>query len=215
MEYTGGRTTDAIVAWILKKSGPPSTLATCDTIKAKVAELKFVLAYFGSENDEMFKEAHTPVADSEEKISFFHTEDAECATHYNIVAPGIVFFRKFETEQNLYPGKADKDELTKWFKPMMVSTLFKFTEEEIEAVFGQQQNTLILFRKESQADEPWSKEFEIASKKFKGKMLFSFSDGSVDIQEKLADFMGVMDADLPTLRAITPEKMAKYRFGAD
>jgi len=46
-------------------------------------------------------------------------------------------------------------------------------------------------------------------------MLFSFSDGTVDIQEKLADFMGVTDADLPTLRAILPAKMAKYRYGGE
>lgn len=43
-------------------------------------------------------------------------------------------------------------------------------------------------------------------------MLFSFSDKSNDIQGKLADFMGVTDADLPTLRAILPNKMTKYAF---
>jgi protein disulfide-isomerase A1 len=29
-EYTGGRTKDSIVNWVLKKSGPPSTEVTCD-----------------------------------------------------------------------------------------------------------------------------------------------------------------------------------------
>jgi len=149
MEYTGGRTKDAIVSWVLKKSGPPSTLADCDTIKKKVAESSFVLAYFGSESDKLFTEAHVPVADAEDKISFFHTADAACATHYNVQSPGIVFFRKFETEQNVYAGEADKDSLSTWFKPLMVPTLFKFSENEIEAIFGQQQNTVILFRKES------------------------------------------------------------------
>ena len=43
-------------------------------------------------------------------------------------------------------------------------------------------------------------------------MLFSFSDKSNDIQGKLADFMGVTDADLPTLRAILPAKMTKFAF---
>lgn len=98
MEYTGGRTKDAIVQWVLKKSGPPSTAADCETIKKKVAENKFVMAYFGAESDPLFKEAHEPTADAEDKISFFHTSDAACASHYNVQAPGIVFFRKFETE---------------------------------------------------------------------------------------------------------------------
>jgi protein disulfide-isomerase A1 len=212
MEYSGGRTTDAIVSWVLKKSGPPSTNADCETITKKVAESKFVMAYFGAESDPMFKDAFEAVADVEDKISFFHTSDAACAAKYNAVAPGIVFFRKFETEQNVFSGAADKEELTKFFKPLMVATLFKFSEEEIEAVFGQQQNTIILFRKESQADDDFVKNFEAASQAHKGKILFAFSDGTVDIQEKLAEFMGVDEADLPTLRAITPEKMMKYKF---
>jgi len=212
MEYTGGRTTDAIVQWIIKKSGPPSTSADCETIKKKVAESKFVMAYFGAESDALFKEGFEPVADAEEKIGFFHTSDAACAEHYKASAPGVVFFRKFETEVNVYTGTADKDALKSFFKPLMVPTLFKFTEEEIEAVFGQQQNCMILFRKESQADDEFVKNFAQASEDHKGKMLFAFSDGTVDIQEKLADFMGVTDADLPTLRAITPEKMQKFKF---
>jgi len=129
--------------------------------------------------------------------------------------PGEVFFRKFETEINVYSGAADKEALATWYKPMMVPTLFKFTEEEIEAVFGQQQNTLILFRTAEDDSADYVKVFEEASKTHKGKMLFSFSDKSNDIQGKLADFMGVTDADLPTLRAILPAKMTKYAFESD
>ena len=49
MEYTGGRTKDTIVEWILKKSGPPSTELTCAVIKEKAADagIKFIIAFFG------------------------------------------------------------------------------------------------------------------------------------------------------------------------
>ena len=110
----------------------------------------------------------------------------------------------------MYSGIADKDSLTAWYKPLMVPTLFKFTEDEIEAVFGQQQNTLILFRDKADDEAAYVKIYEQASQAHKGKMLFSFSDKSNDIQGKLADFMGVTDKDLPTLRAIIPAKMTKY-----
>jgi protein disulfide isomerase len=43
-------------------------------------------------------------------------------------------------------------------------------------------------------------------------MLFSFSDKTNDIQNKLAEFMGVTDDDLPTLRCILPEKMTKFAY---
>jgi len=93
----------------------------------------------------------------------------------------------------------------------MVPTVFAFSEEEIEAVFGQQQETLILFRDDdTDADAAFMKTYEEAAKANKGKMLFSFAGISKGIQEKLAEFMGVTKGDLPTLRAIVPANMKKY-----
>jgi protein disulfide-isomerase A1 len=210
MEYTGGRTKDAIVSWVLKKSGPPSTAVDCDGLDKKIADNKFVMAYFGDEDSDLFKNAHNPVADVEEKLQFVHMNDEACAKKHGASMPGSVFFRKFETETNVYDGAADKDSMQSWYKPLTVPTLFLFTEDEIEAVFGQQQNTLILFRTKADDDAAYNKVFEEASKAHKGKMLFAYSDQSNDIQGKLADFMGVKDSDLPTLRAIMPEKMSKF-----
>jgi protein disulfide-isomerase A1 len=210
MEYSGGRTKDAIVNWIIKKSGPPSQEVDCSGLKKKIEDNKFTMAYFGAEDSDLFKNAHVPNADVEEKVAFVHTSDADCAKEYGASTPGSVFFRKFETETNVYEGAADKDSLSSWYKPLTVPTLFRFTEEEIEAVFGQQQATLILFRTSADDSAAYNAVFEEASKAHKGKMLFSYSDATNDIQGKLADFMGVKDADLPTLRAIIPDKMTKF-----
>jgi len=52
MEYNGGRTENEIVNWILKKVGPTSNEATCDSLKEKIAAHKLVLAYFGDSSAE-------------------------------------------------------------------------------------------------------------------------------------------------------------------
>jgi len=52
MEYNGGRTENEIVNWILKKVGPTSNEATCDSLKEKIAAHKLVLAYFGDATTE-------------------------------------------------------------------------------------------------------------------------------------------------------------------
>ena len=98
MEYTGGRTKDAIVNWVIKKSGPPSTAVDCEGLRKRVADNKFVMAYFGAEDSELFTAAHNPVADVEDKVTFVHNNDAECAKEFDVTMPGEVFFRKFETE---------------------------------------------------------------------------------------------------------------------
>jgi protein disulfide-isomerase A1 len=130
-DYTGGRTTDTIVQWILKKSGPPSASITCDQLEEKKTANKFVIAYYGSEDDALYKDAHVAYANSEDKITFVHAAEA-C----DGAAPGIVFYRKFEENVMPYSGKADKDSLIEFVKPLMVPTVFEFTEDEIEAVFG-------------------------------------------------------------------------------
>lgn len=97
-----------------------------------------------------------------------------------------------------------------WVKPLMVPTVFEFTEDEIEAVFGQQNPTIILFRGSDDKDAAFMETFKTAATTHKGKMLFSYSDVSGGIQERLAEFMGVTKTDLPTLRAILPKDMKKY-----
>lgn len=137
-EYTGGRTTDTIVAWVSKKSGPPSLATDCDGLTKAVEDNKFVIAYFGKDDSALYKDAHLPYASAEDKIAFVNIEDAACAKTKGVEGEGIIFFRKFETTDNKYDGKADKDSLSAFVKPLMVPTVFEFSEDEIEAVFGQQ-----------------------------------------------------------------------------
>jgi len=210
-DYEGGRTKDTIVAYVVKKSGPPSTAADCDALKKLVADNKFVIGFFGAETDALYTDAHVPYASAEDKIVFAHTTDAACATSFGAATPGVVFFRKFETETNLYTGAADKDSLTAFVKPLMVPTVFEFSEEEIEAVFGQQQPTVLLFRSDAtDKDAAFMATFEEAAKANKGKMLFGYADIAEGIQERLAEFVGVSEAQLPTLRAIVPNGMKKF-----
>jgi protein disulfide-isomerase A1 len=210
-DYEGGRTTDAIVNYVVKKSGPPSNAVDCDGLKKLTADNKFVIAYFGADTEKMYTEAHVPYASAEDKIVFAHTSDAACATGYGAAAPGIIFFRKFETETNVYSGAVDKDSLVSFVKPLMVPTVFEFSEEEIEAVFGQQQPTVLLFRSDaSDKDAAFMATFEEAAKANKGKMLFGYSDVAEGIQERLAEFVGINESQMPSLRAIVPNGMKKY-----
>ena len=214
-EYTGGRSKDTIVQWVMKKSGPPSAEVTCDALKAKVEENKFVVAYFGDVANALYTDAHVPFAQGEDGVAFVHSSDADCAKANGASAPGIAFFRKFEDSPLAYSGAADKDALINWVKPLRVPTVFEFGEDEIEAIFGQQQPTLFLFRGAEDADKPFMTVFADAAKAHKGKMLFSYSGVSDGIQERLAEFVGVTAADLPTLRALQPADMKKFVWDGD
>lgn len=100
-EYTGGRTTDTIVTWVLKKSGPPSTEVTCDALATKVADegTKFLIAYFGDVTNAMYTDAHVGYANADDKIQFVHTTE-DCAGTYGASANSVVFLQKVRGQTN-------------------------------------------------------------------------------------------------------------------
>jgi protein disulfide-isomerase A1 len=67
-----------------------------------------------------------------------------------------------------------------------------------------------LFRGKGDKDAAFMTTFEDAAKANKGKMLFAYSDVTEGIQQRLAEFMGITEDALPTLRAIIPNGMKKY-----
>ena len=169
------------------------------------------MSFFGDEDHDLFKNAHAPFANVDEKIKFIHA-DAECAKAHEADAPGIMFFRKFEDNKIKYTGAADKDALSAFVKPLQVPVVFEFGEDEIEHIFGQQQNTIFLFRSSAtDKDAKFMATFEEAAKANKGKMLFTYSDIKDGIQARLAEFMGLKEENLPVLRAITPADMKKFQ----
>lgn len=56
--------------------------------------------------------------------------------------------------------------------------------------------------------------FEEAAKANKGKMLFAYSGISDGIQERLAEFMGITEDSLPSLWAMLPADMKKFKSDA-
>jgi len=69
-------------------------------------------------------------------IEFVHIREFDCAKKYNVKMPAILFFRKFDESPILYTGPENIDGLMNFIKPLTAPTLFEFTEQEIEIVFG-------------------------------------------------------------------------------
>jgi len=50
-----------------------------------------------------------------------------------------------------------------------------------------------------------------AAKVHKGKILFAYLDIHQGIQKRIGEFLGVTDSDLPSLKAVMPGDMKKYK----
>ena len=186
MEYNGGRTENEIVSWILKKVGPPSTEATCDELKAKVAETKLVAAFFGEfsgrEYTTVFAELNVHPTVSE-KFQYFHVNDKACAaSHGASGSPALVVFRKFDNSPITYTGNWEVTPMVNWLSESSIPTLIDFSEDYIEPIFGQKSPALFLFVRKGDETTSWFKAFNEAASTLKGQILFVQSGISEGIQ---------------------------------
>jgi len=191
----------------MKKTGPLSEAISCDQISSK-ASGKLNAVFFGAtEGDEWAK--FQAAARGLDSYAFFNT-GAECAEAAG-VSSKFGLFRTFDESPLSWNGEG---EFTAWLNANSVPTLFEFEEEYIEAIFGNKQNAVILF--DTAREGSHHEAFAQASKDAQGKILFSTSGVKGGIQERLAEFIGVTEADLPTLRLINPEaEMRKFQYSGD
>jgi hypothetical protein len=120
------------------------------------------MIFFGDIESEVYTKAHLPYATIHPKIKAYHTSDAECATQYNVQAPGIALFRKGNTEapQLLYTGESTQEALDAWAAPLMIPKYFEMSEDETDLVFKKDQLTLVMFRGDVDAHDGFMKTFE-------------------------------------------------------
>ena len=215
-EYTGGRTKDTIIEWVNKKTGPVSKEVDCAGMTTAVSENALALSFFGALEGEMYdayiKAAKNPTIS--EKYSFLHTTDADCASGFGSPSTGLSLSRRFDESPLAYSGAASEEEIVAWAKTASVPTLITFSEDYIEPIFGDHNPALILFTEET--GQAWQDTFAAAAKELKGEILFVTSGVTDGIQSRLAEFIGVTSADMPTLRLISPEEsMLKFVWEGD
>jgi len=104
--------------------------------------------------------------------------------------------------------------MMEWMNSNSVPTLFEFGEDYIEPVFAKRNPAIVLFT--DAKDTAYQTAFAEAAKDLKGKIMMSYSGVTGGIQERLAEFIGVTKADLPTMRLIAPSaNLVKYKYEGD
>jgi len=96
----------------------------------------------------------------------------------------------------------------------IVPTLITFSDEYISPLMNQKKASIYLLRADDQKDSAYMKTFAQASKDLKGTtdVLFVETGVTNGIQKKLAEFIGVTAADLPTMRILNSVGMKKYTW---
>merc|ERR1739838_959568 len=214
-EYNGGRTSDTIVTWVEKKTGPAAVALADVAAAAKFVEDNeiAVLGFFAEAEGEAAK-AFLEVAGGNDDLKFA-LGTADIAAEYKVEGDAIVLFKKFDEGRNdLTEGLTDVEGITKFVASSALPLVVEFNQETAQKIFsGEIKSHLLMFL--SKSADAYAEQHAIATKlakEHKGQILFVSIDTDEEDHKRILEFFGMKDDELPGMRIIKlAEDMAKYK----
>ncbi len=214
IEYTGGRKESEVINWMRKKTGPATkTLTSVEEVEKFKKDNDVVLVYFGTNKDDI--EEFTKVARKNEDFPFGVVESADVISKFT-KAGTVVLFKNFdEGKRELIEvkEKAIDDFIDKYSSPKVM----KFDEKAAQIIFGKSLPAIMLYA--SEKSDKWGdyeKLMRSVSDKLKGKLKVVLTDIKEGMAARLAEYIGVKDKDLPSVRiADTRQDLKKYNMDGD
>jgi protein disulfide-isomerase A1 len=218
IDYSAGRTTNDILTWLKKKTGPPAEpVETVEEAKTLITGNEVIVFGFFKDDasDDEAEKIFLNSAEDNDEILFATTNVAEVFAEYQVTESSIVIFKKFdEGRAALASGDVTivslRDFIAKHRLPMVV----EFTQEAASNLFsGDRKFYLILFTNKTGGDfETLLETYKQAAPAFHGKVLFLFLDINDDDNLRVLEFFGLKTTDCPTLRyVILEDDLVKYR----
>lgn len=214
-DYTGGRDAAGIVAWLLKKTGPPA-----QTLDDKAAAASFVddnnvavIGFFKDADSESAKQ-FLEVAEGFDDMLFGITSEGGVFDEYEAKDGDIILFKKFDEGKAKFDGEQTSDAIAAFIRAEALPLVTEFTQETASKIFGGDVKThILLFAGKGQDDfESVYTNFKEPASSYKGKVLFIHIDTDNEDNERISDFFGLKADDLPTVRLIVlAEDMTKFK----
>jgi len=217
VEYGGGREASDIVSWLEKKTGPAAkTITAVSDIKEFVKLSKkrpvVVVGYFKKDNDD--QKAFLESAAEFDDIEFAISDNAAVAEEAGLKGEGFIVLMDFDDKRAEYDGKFNAEEITKFIKTKSMPLVFDFDQENAGKIFGgdiQKHILLFMSAKDAKKDDILDA-FRTAAKEFKGKVLFVNINTDEEDHQRIMEFFGLKDKELPAVRMIhLGDDMIKYK----
>jgi len=203
VEYTGGRTTDEIVSWIRKKTGPATKeLKSAEEVESFNSSSQVTVVYFTDDtNSEEFK-IFANVADSYDDVLFGHCPSPKCGDSFKVPSSKIVLFKQFDEKRNDFTDSPISEETFKAFiDSNAIPLVSQFTDRAAEHIFGKNKVAAFYFRSEDSPDHlQHDLKIKNVAQKFKGKIFFVNTDIKGDLEERLAEYFAITQEMLPHFR---------------
>ncbi|DAZ96178.1 TPA: hypothetical protein N0F65_012368 [Lagenidium giganteum] len=211
-DYDGGRTSDDIQKWIIKKSGPAvKIIETADELDAlKKANEVVVFAVIDAAEGEQ-RTILEKVADADDIAVFAASIKTDVSEDAKAVK-GAVLYKHFDEGKNVYEGEFNQKDLTAFVKANSKPLVITFSQEKAPMIFGGDINEHVLIFADTTKD--YHKDLVEAAKEpakaNKGKLLHVIVP---ETESRVVDYFGLKEEDLPSIILVNMGGgMKKYAF---
>lgn len=215
LEYTGGRQTDTIIAWLKKKTGPPAlALNTASEVTEFTKNSTVaIVGFFKDPNSELSK-AFLSAATIIDDHPFGVVNNVEVFSDFGVTDEKIILFKAFDEGKVEYTGEA-KDEAIKVFVVIQsLPLVIEFNHETATKIFGGdvKRHVLFFFSKKDGHYEQYEDAAKEVAKGFREKVLFVTINTDEEDHVRILEFFGMKKDEVPSMRAIKLEEdMSKYK----
>lgn len=216
VDYTGGRSEEEILGWLKKKTGPPADdLNTVDLLNAfKESDDVVVIGAF-KDTDGDAAAAFLQVARTVDGIPFGITSNADVLKELNVDTDAVVLLKQFDEGRNDLTSSLTEESIRQFIQANQLPLVIEFNQQSAQKIFGGDIKVHVLLFG-SQAADTFAKlkeEFQTTAKEFRGKSLFVTVNSDETENERVLEYFGLQQSELPAVRLITlKDEMNKYKF---
>jgi protein disulfide-isomerase A1 len=213
VDYNGGRTAPEIIAWLKKKTGPPSVeVNSVEEIEKHIRDNDAVAVFFGDSSSSVFSH-YTSVASDVDEVVFISTTSAEAREKYGAQENHVVIFVGNGDERKALTEEFDVDKLREFVENHRFPTVMPFNQGTAQRIFGENLDAIFLIKRSNDAGNEALRAFKSAALETSSKLVFSYANIEDDFGGRLAEFIGVTEDQTPALRIVQVSKnLRKFIF---
>jgi protein disulfide-isomerase A1 len=214
-DYNGGRTEPEIISWMKKKTGPASRLLTTVEEAEAFSTSSDVAVVLFSE-DEALLNTYQNVARSNDDILFAHCGSSACQQKWSVQPGTVVLFKKFDEGRNDL-ATFDETSLRNFVQANSSPLVMSFDEKCAQIIFGKSTPGLFLYRdRNSEKAADLEAVVKATAQHLRGRVQVVITDISEGLETRLAEYVGITAADLPSVRIHdTRSDLKKYTMPGD
>jgi protein disulfide-isomerase A1 len=208
-DYTGGRTEQEIVEWVLSKQGPTYLTVNSAELEAAFAVHSVALVEFAPSPSAVF----TKVAKAmDNKVKYFFCNDPAALEDYEAASGDIVLFKNYDELKTLYQGPKTVEGIVTWLIFNSRPWVMTYNEETMEHIYRNANTALFIFRHEDEALN-YSELLTHLSRKVRGHLTITHTDLSLEANESLKLVLGLKPEQQPIAFIMDPaDPLNRYRY---